>query len=845
MTNDRWRQVDEVFEAALELRGAARDALLERVGADDPELRRAVDRLLALDSEAGRQLSMPAMAAAFVPEAPNSESERVDARIGPYRLCRRIGHGGMGQVFLARRDDDQFEQQVAIKLLSGPGAPSLLRRFRTERQILARFEHPWIARLIDGGVTDDGRLYLVLEYVDGVSIDQYCRNRQLSLGQRIRLFLDVCSAVTYAHQQLIVHRDLKPANILVTAEGTPKLLDFGIAKVLDPGQFPLALAETQLGLRPLTLQYASPEQVLGRSISTATDVYGLGLLLFELITGHRPLPLEGLSSAEAELKICEQDPPSASSVLAQHALVDGLPIRPHQLKGDLDKILAMALAKEPGRRYQSVRHLAEDLERHLDRRPVSARSGGWFYHATRFVRRRSLAVGTVSAIFLILVGFLVTVQIQSRQVARERDEAQAARRHAERVSGYLVDLFSNANPDESRGRPATARELLERGAGEILAQLDDDPELQSTLMLTMAEAHSGLGHHEQAIRLLETARTRRQRFYGPTHPKVAEASVLLGSLWAEWGNDQVLAEALLREALAIRTTTFGEDHLQTLESQLALGDLRILQGRFEDARQLYTRVLERQVELLGAGHLDSVKTLLALASVAGSLGHPREEVQILEAALPLLRQILGDDHPEVALTMHTLGETMFELGNLQESEKYLGKALELRQRLYDPDHPSTAKTRSSLALVYTQQGNPRAVPLAREALAQRRRSLGDDHPQVAHSMTLLGEALYVDGQIDEALATYRQAVALAVRSLPPDHPRPAYPMKRLGSILLELGRPGEAEPLLRRAVELRRRAMPEGAPLLVVAESELERCLRHLGEEGQVERSPRGREEEK
>ncbi|MEM9595468.1 MAG: tetratricopeptide repeat protein [Acidobacteriota bacterium] len=828
MIDERWQQIDNVFAAALEHPVEERGAWLAESYPDDPTLRRAVERLLAFESEAGNFFStpFPALEASGVPnlDPPNP-------KVGPYRLERLLGRGGMGRVYLAARDDGQFERKVAIKLLRGPGTSMLLRRFRTERQILARFEHPSIARLIDGGVTEDGQLYLVLEFVDGLPIDRFCRHARLSLPQRLRLFIDICSAVSYAHQQLIVHRDLKPANILVTEGGSCKLLDFGIAKVLDPRSFPHEPMETRNHQRLLTLQYASPEQVMGHVSTTATDIYGLGLLLFEMVTGEHPLPVDGLSIRDAERRICDHIPASASTSLARRGGDPSLPIRPRQLAGDLDTILAKALAKEPSRRYRSVRHLTEDIERHLDRRPIQARGGGWLYRGSRFLSRYAWGVTATGVIFLALLYATLASMGHSRQLARERHQAEVARERAERVSSYLGDVFSHASPTTSRGEPPTARDLLSRGAGGVLAGLEDEPEVQVALMLNMADANTGLGHHTEAIGLLEPARRKLQRLHGPTDPRVADASIRLGPLWV-WRDDTVRAQAYLREALALRLKAFGQSDLRTIDARFALASFHTQQGEFKEARRLLRGVLESRRDLLGDAHLDTLKVQHELAAVADRVGDRDEAIRLLSSALPGLRRALGHDHPDVAVALHNLGVLVEDP---HKAKDLLSQALSLRRRLYDADDPRTAKTLSNLALAHARLADPRAIPLANEALVLRRRRLGNDHPQISHALGSLGAAFYGVGRVDEAIDQYRLSIKHGERTLGPDHPSVAYPTSRLGNILLDEGRAQEAEPLLRRAFEIRQATMDDTAPLLRSTRADLERCLRSLGRHAEAD----------
>ena len=437
-------------------------------------------------------------------------------------MLRTLGAGGMGEVYLAERADAQFEQQVAIKVVHGGAlGRGIHSRLKMERQILAQLDHPNIAHLIDGGSLPDGSAYIVMEYVDGVAIDTYCDTHNLDVSARLKLFQSVCAAVHYAHQNLIVHRDLKPSNILVTSNGTPKLLDFGIAKVLDQRQAGShTLAVTHADIRVMTPDHASPEQVRGQAITTSSDVYVLGVLLYKLLAGVGPFFISSMRLVEIERAICEKDPPLASQAVQTDNSEESQAIGVARststkklrrtLTGDLDNIIAMAMRKEPERRYGSAQQMAGDIQRYLDGLPVIARRDTLSYRTTKFVKRHWLPVGAgVSAAFLV-VAFAITTYEQSLRIAAERDRvaqqrerAENERARAEEVSSFLVNLFKLTDPQENRGNQVTARELLDSGAKRLQAELKDQPTTKAALLSTVGQVYDSLGQFQVAEPILD------------------------------------------------------------------------------------------------------------------------------------------------------------------------------------------------------------------------------------------------------------------------------------------------------------------------------------------------------
>src|ERR1700722_13816674 len=525
-------------------------------------------------------------------------------RIGPYRILRTLGVGGMGEVYLAERADAEFEQLVAIKVVYG-SLRGIQSRLKFERQILAQLDHPNIAHLLDGGSLPDGTAYMVMEYVDGVPIDAYCDSNRLDIVARLKLFQTVCAAVHYAHQNLIVHRDLKPSNILVTAAGVPKLLDFGIAKLLDERQAGHhTLTVTHADIRIMTPDHASPEQVRGQAITTSSDVYVLGVLLYRLLTGTGPFFIPSMRLTDIERAICEKDPllPSQAVNVVDSpeacGIADARGAGAHRLRrilrGDLDTIVIMAMRKEPERRYASAQQMASDIQRYLEGKPVIARRDTMSYRTAKFVRRHWLPVtASVSVVFLI-IAFAATTYEQSLRIAAERDRvteqramAERERTRAEEVSSFLVNLFKLSDPQENRGNQVTARELLDSGAKRLQSELQDQPATKAALLSTVGAVYDSLGQYREALPILTESLTLQPQARDQTR-----ITTLLELGFARWNaGDLNGAEAPLQEALHISQNNYGAVSQESGRSLWALAQLRYQQGRFTEAKELYNHGL--------------------------------------------------------------------------------------------------------------------------------------------------------------------------------------------------------------------------------------------------------------
>ena len=801
----RWRQIEAAFEQATALPPEERAAWLLSEHADDEDLRREVEEMLAADagdSSIGQSVQQA------VEDTVEVDDEPVPERIGIYRVLGEIGRGGLATVLLAERDDEAYQLQVAIKLVRrGLDTADLLKRLRQERQILARLDHPHIARLLDGGSTDDGRPYVVMERIEGMPIDRYCRQHRLDLRDRLRLFVAVCEAVAYAHRNLIIHRDIKPANILVTADGTPKLLDFGIAKLLRPDQHaPRDAAHTVPGLRMLTPEYASPEQIQGRSLTTAADVYALGVLLYELLVGERPHQLDRIDAQTLEQVICNTQPEAPSQRVQRQkrkssgeASADGAPDDPistfavpaARLRGDLDTIVLAALRKEPERRYPSVEQLTEDIERHLDNLPIRARRDSTTYRLGKFVRRHRAGVAIGLSLITILIAATLITARQAHIAEQQRQRAEAESARSERVSELLVKIFEVSDPSEARGNTITAREILDRAADQ-LDDLGDQPADLAAMAETMGRVYRGLGLLEPAGRLLDTSLEQRRALWGDEHPEVADSLALLG-------------------------------------------EVRYDQGRLAESMEMVSEALDMRRRLLGEQDAATLASLNDLAALKFHLGELGEAEELLRLNLETRRKLLGDEHADVANARDNLATVLQKLGRNQEAESLFREALELRIRLHGQDHPDVASTRGDLAALLHSAGRAEeAEPLYRQVLADQIRVLGEDHVRVALTSANLAALLRNRGKEQEAESLLIRAIEIQRLRRGPESLNVSYPMVTLADLYRSRGGQNDlaqAETLYREALDIRRQALsPEhpdlAAPLEGWARLELARALK-------------------
>jgi len=856
MADDRWARADRIFDEALDRPAGERARFLDEACAGDEPLRRLVERLLAgadsvdpaLDDGVGDSLVAAAVETTLGDDAPAAGT-----LVGRYRIEREIGRGGMAVVYLAERADGEFEQRVALKLVKrGTDTDDVVRRFAQERQILAAASHPDIARLLDGGVTDDGRPFLVLEYVDGKPIDRYCDERALSVDERLRLFVRVGRAVAHAHRNLVVHRDIKPHNVLVSADGDVKLLDFGIAKVLEPGVDDADLTRTRTTF--LTPAYATPEQVSGGPITTASDVYQLGLLLYRLITGRAPYPLPTADAESLRRAVCESAParPSANTGPPGAGETDDdgddVPVDPfatrsttprelrRRLAGDLDNIVMKALRKEPERRYGTVAEFVADIENHLAGRPVSARPDTLGYRLSKFVARHTAASVAAVVVFGLLVAFAVTMSVQARRIARERDRANVEARTAREVSDFLTDLFRLSDPGRARGNSVTAREILDRGAERIARELGDQPAVRGRLETTIGVVYQLLGILDASEAILRGAVERLEATLGRDHPDTLSARSALAFTLAERGaHDESLAEYL--DLLADRGRQFPPDDPETLEIQSHLGDLYVQMGRFEEAEAVLTASADGLVATLGEEHKDSLGALSNLAILLERSGKSGEAIDLSRRVLDIRRRVLGDDHPDTLASINNLGIYLAQRGRFDEAEPLLREAVEVSRRVRGPEHRGTASNLSNLGMLLTiQERYDQAGAAIAEALSIYRRTLGDDHPETMATAEAHAVLLGKTGHEPEAEAALLDVLARGRRVLGEDHPANATTLAELGDLYLRQGRNEDAAARLRESADLLASRLGPDHPETLESHRMLAGALVALGRRDEAER---------
>lgn len=840
------------FERLRDVHGPELSAALAALEERDPAVGAEVRRLLAHHQTADvldtpdRALDAKEVAAALDVEAAEEGGggPAAPAEIGPWRLLEAIGRGGMGTVHLAQRADGEFEQKVAIKLLRASAHDDdLVRRFRAERRILAGLTHPNIATLIDGGSTEDGRPYVVMEYVEGEDLVAFAKHSDLSLRARLELLVKVCGAVSHAHRNLVVHRDLKPSNVLVTAAGEPKLLDFGIAKLLasdaDEAQ---SLALTGAGTMLLTPEYASPEQVRGETITTATDVYALGLLLYELLAGQRAQVLPSRSYRDLERVVCDTDPTPPSAVLGAR---EG-----RRLRDELDTIVAQAMQKEPARRYASAAALADDLQRYLDGLPVQARRDTSLYRLTKFVRRHRFGVAAAAVVVALLGYTVVTTELHARDIAEERDiaktERETARRErdnanrervianqqreiatsaqaqaererdtarretaiANQISNFLVGLYRMAEPDPFRANQVRARDLLDRGSRAIRDELAAGPLVRARLMVAMGRAYLSMGLFDEARGLLQEGDAL-AREHGATGAILADNAIELGRLHVAVG-EYTTAQGLVEAALA--GSEAAGDREAVGRALLQLADLQREVGRTPESLETLDRAERIVRETRGALDEGYAMYLVIKATTQYEMADYDAALASLHEAESIRRKLFGPDHPVHARTLRSLGRVLRARGEYAESKVAFEKALAFNRQVSGEQHPDVDADLFELALTLEDSGDfDGALELLNEVLERDRARSGSD-VHVALDLGQIAGVLSSQGEFEKAEPLYLEAIELQRRALPPNHPELATTLSNLGVLYHRMRRYDEIDALYDEVLKIRLAVFPEDHP---------------------------------
>jgi len=810
----RWERLQELFALAVDLPEAERTALILRETADDAGLREELFDLLACDTGKSTGPLTNALGAALDATTRDRRRALLGKVVGNYKLVSVLGHGGTGTVYLGERSDRQYSAQVAVKIVdSATVQGDLGMRFRAERQILASLNHPNIARLLDAGETPDGQPYLVMEYVHGEPVDRYCDRMQLDVRARLELFLQICAAVQYAHQNLIVHRDLKPANILVTGDGAPKLLDFGIAKLLDVGDSASLLALTRMNDRLLTPEYASPEQILGRAVTTASDVYALGVVLYELLTGLRPYVVPASASQlELERSICVADPqrPSVSiaraidkgpsegeSSIEAVALARGVaPERlQRRLSGDIDAIVMRSMRKEPEHRYASIEQLTSDVRRYLNQEPVLARQGNWLYYSQRFMRRHAFGVAASATFVSVIIAFAIAMTIQTQRIAQERDRATQESERAEKVSSFMLNVFAASDPFENLGQQKTASDLLDQAARSIQGDLNEQPEVRARLLEAIGRAYRRQGKPGRAVAYLEDSLNLREKLPGEN---LAQTGSVLTELAIAFHFDGKFEESdrAFRRAMEISEKSANSKSVTYARLLVDLGRLEFTRGNVDKGESYLTRGLKLTRELEGSRHPEVAAILNDLSNARAWHDDLAGAEKFAQEAVSIYRESVHERHPDRVMADFQYGQVLYLEGRMNDAGPLFEQTLTNQRLLFGTNSRQVANTLDALAHVrLAQERTEDARKLAEEAVDVSK-ALGANNFMTGYLQTSLAQVLTREQKYDRAEQQLREALDVYARSLPPDHQYIAASEYVLGEVLLATKRLPDAEAML-------------------------------------------------
>lgn len=825
MNSQQWDDIQDLYHQCIELSLDEQRIFLDNLKEKKPQIAPELKKLLDAHHMSGRFLEDEIMEEEFI-----SEGDRV----GPWRIIREIGRGGMSSVFLATRADGQFQREVAIKFLHGliPGQ-SMHKRLQHEQKILARLQHKNIAQLFDAGLTDEGRPYFILEYIQGKTITDWCSEKHLSFEDRLQLFVQVCEAVQFAHQRLIVHRDLKPNNILVDNHGTVKLLDFGIAKILEDEPQDGAPV-TKTGFFLMTPEYASPEQVHGDAITTATDVHALGLILYELLTGRLPYDVSDKTPIEIGSIISETTPAKPSSIVSkippESMQLGNINKAQHKrrLRGDLDTIVLKSIRKEPERRYGSADQLLQDIRHYQKNEPISARPESAGYLTKKFIQRNLTIVFALSVIGIILVGTAIFSLNQARIAEIERQKT-------EQVNAFLQEMLASPNPYQD-GLEVKVVDILDRTADRINIELSNQPAVEASVRHTLGVTYRELGDIDKADFQLSQSLALMNTLYNPPNAEMSEVQVEMAKTEQMQGNYQT-ADSLLNLALTADLELFGREST-TIAARLGdLGSLQWEMGNFDVAEALLRESLELEQKLRSPNHEQIASSMGNLATLLSDQGYDDEAIELYREELKIYRANYEDDrHPAIPQVISHIGIILDDQEKYEEALADHQKALELFRELKGEDHPDVVYAMNNLASVMTKMGNvEEALAMQIDAAALYRNIFGPDHPNLGIQYNNIAFTKRNMGDLEGAKESYNRAIETWQAGLPPGHPFLAYGYHNLASVLLSQNRPGEALPYFRDAYEIRTEHLSPENPERAMTTSMLGECLASLGRIAEAE----------
>lgn len=818
MNKKQWKKINRIVDTALDLEGEERDTYIQQQCQGNRELKDQVTEFLKFIKESDTEgfLEDPEVYPRYLASGLESiidedtETSFTGKKIGNYRILELIGHGGMGSVYLADRADEMYQLKVAFKVIRrGMNTPSNIARFKRERAILANLDHPGIAKLLDGGITEDGLPYMVMEYVEGTPLYDYCDDKRLSIQERLTLFKSICDAVQHAHQNAIIHRDLKPSNILVTGQDQIKILDFGIAKLVEPESTEQTLYQTQTGARLLTLGYAAPEQVKGKNITTATDTYTLGILLFELLTGAHLHNLEDKNFSEIEQVIRTQTPPTPSAKIKKlprkqqedaavnrnsdpSSLID-------MLQGDLDAIVTKALRKEPEARYGSTEKLLEDLDRREQNRPIIAREDTFRYKIKKFIKRHKTAMISIASTLLIVAGI---VGYYTVQLSQEKDIAQRETRKAEEVTAFLTDLIETNYPENAQGDTITVREFLDRGFDRV-QELDESPEVKAHVMQVMAHTYRSLGEIDKAGTLIGQAVEIHDTLNIQAADKAKTYNVH-GLILRDQG-DMKQAEKAMENSLNLYRSI---ENTNSEEFTKLLRDLAYIKrgnGNYDEAANLARRALEIEEEIFKDPNINSAETHYVLASI---LRHQKKYEMSKENQLKSLQIIeaeIDGPHPGKVSNYNNLAIIYEIQDSLNKAEYYYRKSLTMAKELYHSFHPEIANIVSNFSTVLLQQGKIDSAQVLIERAIEVTKKNRPNHPRLGEYLSDYANIYTHSSEYPKADSLYDKSLEILRLNYKDNHPDIVSVMHNKARNLHLMGKKDEARKLLNHVVEFRQK----------------------------------------
>ncbi len=738
----------------------------------------------------------------------NQPHPLIGKRIGQYTIEKEIGIGGMGIVFTAVRADKEFKQKVAIKILKqGLTTKYLIKRFENERQILANLQHPNIAKLFDGGKTIDGLPYLVMEYIEGTPITVYCSNNNLNIEEKLKLFTTVCSAVQYAHQNLIIHRDLKPGNILVTAEGRPKLLDFGVAKLLDESLVQENIKLTQTKMMHLTPEYASPEQINGNNITTASDVYSLGVILYQLLTGEQPYQVNSSSPLAISKIISEEKIVRPSEILKIKKTKEGTLQKLNisekslsKLKGDLDNIVLKAMHKDVSQRYISVQELIDDINRYLKGLPVKARKDTLGYRFTKFVQRHKVGVALFILFNIIILTSIAAVIYQGRIAARERDKAKTENQKYEKVNEFLTSILSSVDPSEI-GRDVKVYDILEKAAEDVNTELKNQPEVEASIRSTLGNTYVNLGEYDKGKPFLEKAYEINLNLYGENSKETATSIHDLG-LYYDWIGDYKKADSLYSESISIFRNVLKEPAKIYGDALNNLAIVKMHFSQYDIAEKLYLEAIEISKKVEGEKSRNIAVMMNNLAYNYSDAGKLDKAEEYYKKSLQVILEVLGENRPEAGTAYNNIAWLHMQKNELDSAEVYLNKSYQLKYKLKGKDHPDVGLALSNLGVLQFKKGNfIKAETYFLDAVKQYRKTYSVDHPLIAISNYWLGKVYRHLKNYDLSQKHFKKCLKYRLIKLPKDNWEIWDTRGELGITLLKQKHYQESEKLLKSSYE--------------------------------------------